>query len=62
MATNTMDDEQSLKECEAYVQEHNIQQLLKETIIHLCIHRPDNPIGFLKDYYAKLDEVGYCSQ
>ncbi|XP_071813960.1 cAMP-dependent protein kinase regulatory subunit-like isoform X1 [Apostichopus japonicus] len=56
MATNTMDDEQSLKECEAYVQEHNIQQLLKETIIHLCIHRPDNPIGFLKDYYAKLDE------
>lgn len=57
-----MDDEQSLKECEAYVQEHNIQQLLKETIIHLCIHRPDNPIGFLKDYYAKLDEVGYCTQ
>lgn len=55
MAT-TMDDEQSLKECEAYVQEHNIQQLLKETIIHLCIHRPDNPIGFLKEYFTKLDE------
>ena len=28
-------DEQGLKECEAYVQEHKIQQVLKECIVQV---------------------------
>ncbi|XP_033121486.1 cAMP-dependent protein kinase regulatory subunit-like isoform X1 [Anneissia japonica] len=50
-----MDDEQSLKECEAYVQKHNIQQMLKDCIVELCIHQPENPTSFLKDYFEKLE-------
>lgn len=53
-----MDEEQSLKECEAYVQRHNIQQMLKDAIVQLCINRPSNPTGFLKEYFGKLDQVG----
>ena len=56
MASN-MDDEQSLRECESYVQKHNIQQLLKDCIVQICIHRPDNPVAFLKEYFEKLDVV-----
>ncbi|XP_072029233.1 cAMP-dependent protein kinase regulatory subunit-like isoform X2 [Amphiura filiformis] len=54
MASN-MDDEQSLRECESYVQKHNIQQLLKDCIVQICIHRPDNPVAFLKEYFEKLE-------
>ncbi|XP_033630094.1 cAMP-dependent protein kinase regulatory subunit-like isoform X1 [Asterias rubens] len=54
MASN-MDDEQSLKDCEAYVQKHYIQQVLKDCIVQLCIHRPENPTSFLKDYFSKLE-------
>lgn len=50
-----MDDEQSLRECETYVQKHNIQQLLKDCIVQICIHRPDNPVAFLKEYFEKLE-------
>ena len=55
-----MDDEQSLKDCEAYVQKHYIQQVLKDCIVQLCIHRPDNPTSFLKDYFSKLELVNLC--
>lgn len=56
MAAN-MDEEQSLKECEAYVQKHNIQQLLKECIVQLVVNKPDNPITFLKDHFDRLEKV-----
>merc|ERR1711923_21058 len=54
MATN-MDEEQSLRECEAYVQMHDIQKILKECIVQLCVSRPDNPISFLREYFQKLE-------
>ena len=56
MATN-MDEEQSLRECEAYVQMHDIQKILKECIVQLCVSRPDNPISFLREYFQKLERV-----
>merc|ERR1712128_346766 len=40
MATN-MDEEQSLRECEAYVQMH--------------VSRPHNPVTFLREYFQKLE-------
>ncbi|GAB6033088.1 cAMP-dependent protein kinase type I regulatory subunit [Chamberlinius hualienensis] len=55
MASNT-DEEQSLRECEAYVQRHNIQQILKDCIVQLCVSRPENPISFLREYFQKLDK------
>ncbi|KAH7643462.1 protein kinase, cAMP-dependent, regulatory subunit type 1 isoform X1 [Dermatophagoides farinae] len=49
------DEQQSLRECEAYVQRHNIQQILKDCIVQLCVSRPENPITFLKEYFASLE-------
>merc|ERR1712128_200488 len=54
MATN-MDEEQSLRECEAYVQMHDIQKILKECIVQLCVSRPHNPVTFLREYFQKLE-------
>ncbi|XP_023320379.1 cAMP-dependent protein kinase type I regulatory subunit isoform X3 [Eurytemora carolleeae] len=55
MADLTMDEEQSLRECEAYVQMHDIQKILKECIVQLCVSRPDNPVSFLREYFQKLE-------
>ncbi|KAI7697599.1 cAMP-dependent protein kinase regulatory subunit [Sarcoptes scabiei] len=49
------DEQQSLRECEAYVQRHNIQPILKDCIVQLCVSRPDNPITFLKEYFTSLE-------
>lgn len=57
MAANNLEEEQSLKECENYVQKHNIQQMLKECIVQLCISRPDNPTTFLKEHFERLEKV-----
>lgn len=56
MAAN-LEEEQSLRECEDYVQRHNIQQVLKDCIVQLCVGRPQNPISFLREYFQKLERV-----
>lgn len=56
MATN-IDEEQALRECETYVQAHNIQQILKDCIVQLCVNRPRNPISFLREHFQKLERV-----
>ena len=57
MPAENMDEEQSLRECEAYVQKHDIQKILKECIVQLCVSRPENPISFLREYFQKLERV-----
>ncbi|XP_074649357.1 cAMP-dependent protein kinase regulatory subunit-like isoform X2 [Tubulanus polymorphus] len=54
-ATNT-DDEHSLKEVESYVKKHDIQQILKECIVQLCVSRPDQPLKFLREYFERLEK------
>merc|ERR1712168_1300578 len=54
-SVSTMDEEQSLRECEAYVQMHDIQKILKECIVQLCVSRPDNPVSFLREYFQRLE-------
>ncbi|XP_053203765.1 cAMP-dependent protein kinase regulatory subunit-like [Panonychus citri] len=51
-----MEEEASRRECEAYVQRHNIQGILKECIVSLCVSRPENPIKFLREYFQKLEK------
>uniref|UniRef100_A0A8C5FRB0 RIIa domain-containing protein n=1 Tax=Gadus morhua TaxID=8049 RepID=A0A8C5FRB0_GADMO len=47
-----------MRECEQYVQKHNIQQLLlKDCIVQLCTSRPDRPMAFLKEYFDRLEKV-----
>ena len=55
--SSSTEEEQSLQECEAYVQHHRIQQILKDCIVQLCVSRPDNPISFLREYFQKLEQV-----
>ena len=50
-------DAQALRQCEVYVEKHNIQAILKDCIVQLCIKKPDNPHRFLKEYFEKLEKV-----
>lgn len=49
-------EEAQLAQCQAYVQRHNVQQLVKDAIVQLCIHKPENPITFLKEHFEKLEQ------
>uniref|UniRef100_A0A8C5CEY7 RIIa domain-containing protein n=1 Tax=Gadus morhua TaxID=8049 RepID=A0A8C5CEY7_GADMO len=52
------DEERSMRECEQYVQKHNIQQLLlKDCIVQLCTSRPDRPMAFLKEYFDREESM-----
>ncbi|CAG9088168.1 unnamed protein product [Plutella xylostella] len=50
-----MEEEQCLLECESYIQSHNIQVLLKECIVQLCVNKPENPVTFLRQHFQKLE-------
>ncbi|KAM9598170.1 cAMP-dependent protein kinase type I-alpha regulatory subunit isoform 3-T4 [Trichechus inunguis] len=51
------EEERSLRECELYVQKHNIQALLKDSIVQLCTARPERPMAFLREYFERLEKV-----
>ncbi len=55
--SNSESQHQSLRECEAYVVRHNIQPMLKDCIVQLCLSKPENPITFLKEYFTALERV-----
>ena len=57
-SSTSSEEERSLKECEQYVQKHNIQQLLKDCIIQLCTSRPERPMAFLREYFERLEKGG----
>jgi cAMP-dependent protein kinase regulator len=49
-------EEAQLAQCQAYVRSHNIQQLVKDAIVSLCIHKPENPVLFLREHFDKINE------
>lgn len=59
MATSSsaIEEDDSLKGCEIFVQKHNIQQILKECIVSLCITKPERPMKFLREHFEKLEKV-----
>lgn len=62
MASN-MYDELNVDDCELYVQRHNIQQILKDCIVQLCIAKPERPLTFFRQYFQRLEMVStqlYC--
>ncbi|CAL8304580.1 unnamed protein product [Merluccius merluccius] len=57
MATSSnLEEDESLKGCEVFVQRHNIQQILKECIVNLCIAKPERPMKFLREHFEKLEK------
>ncbi|KAJ7403939.1 cAMP-dependent protein kinase type I-alpha regulatory subunit [Willisornis vidua] len=55
-SSSSTDEERSLRECELYIQKHNIQQLLKDCIVQLCTVRPERPMGFIREYFERLEK------
>ncbi|NXE75133.1 KAP0 kinase, partial [Cochlearius cochlearius] len=55
-SSSSSEEERSLRECELYVQKHNIQQVLKDCIVQLCTVRPERPMGFLREYFERLEK------
>ena len=53
-------DDNTLKECEAYVNKHNVKELLKDCIVQLCLRKPEHPITFLKQHFERLEKVIFC--
>lgn len=51
MQTN---QEKVIKECEQYISDHDIQGLLRNCIVQLCLNKPDQPVSFLSEYFDKL--------
>ena len=51
-------DSEAVRQCEEYVESHNIQPILKECIFQLCLSKPSNPYKFLREYFEKLEKVG----
>ncbi|CAK1586171.1 unnamed protein product [Parnassius mnemosyne] len=51
----SMEEEQCLHQCESYIQSHNVQLLLKDCIVQLCLNKPENPVTFLRQYFQKLE-------
>lgn len=56
-SSSTIDEDDSLKGCEIFVRKHNIQQILKECIVNLCISKPERPMKFLREHFEKLEKV-----
>ena len=44
-----------MDQAKQYVQEKDIQTILRESIINLLLHRPENPVSYLSQYFAKLE-------
>lgn len=45
-----------MDQAKQYVQEKNIQTIFRESIINLLLHRPENPISYLSQYFANLEK------
>lgn len=45
-----------MDEAKEYVQQKNIQNILRESIINLLLHKPENPISYLRQYFSKLEQ------
>ncbi|CAF0983657.1 unnamed protein product [Adineta steineri] len=49
---SSVDVDLLIQQCEGYMHEHDIMNLIKQCLHKLCIHQPDNPIHFLKQYFS----------
>jgi len=42
-------------ELQQYLAEHNIEHLLKDIVVKLCLEKPDNPLKFLRGFLSELE-------
>uniref|UniRef100_A0A8D0PBV7 Cyclic nucleotide-binding domain-containing protein n=1 Tax=Sus scrofa TaxID=9823 RepID=A0A8D0PBV7_PIG len=51
-----LEEDDSLRGCELYVQKHGVQQVLKDCIVQLCVSKPARPMKFLREHFEKLEK------
>lgn len=56
-----MASQASVQECEAYIEQHGIQAILKECIAKICQERPAKPYKWLREYFVSLANVSSIS-
>ena len=44
-------------ELQDYLRHHNIEPLLKEIVVKLCLNKPDNALEFIRDFVASKIDV-----
>ncbi|CAH8608463.1 unnamed protein product [Heterobilharzia americana] len=50
-----MEDDSFMSDVEDYVKQHDVQKLLRDCVVNLCLYRPSNPVAFLREYFEKLE-------
>ena len=50
--TSSINIDLLLNQCENYIHDNDIMNLIKQCLHKLCLHQPDNPIHFLKLYFS----------
>ena len=46
--------EKLLQEFDCYADKHNVRRLLRDCIVALGRHKPEDPVAFLSDHFTKL--------
>ncbi|CAF1672721.1 unnamed protein product [Adineta ricciae] len=54
MVDKTTSSDHIVRECEAYISKHDLQNLLRDSIVQLCLKKPTNPIEFLANHFDNL--------
>ncbi|UJR24582.1 hypothetical protein I4U23_005957 [Adineta vaga] len=54
MIDNTISSDHTVRECEVYISKHDIQNILRDSIVQLCLKKPTNPIEFLANHFDNL--------
>lgn len=47
----------SVQDVEDFVEQHDIQAIIKECIAKICYDRPANVYKWFRDYFEKLERV-----
>ncbi len=47
----------SVQECEEYIEQNEVQTILKECIAKICNERPANVYKWMREYFEKLEKV-----
>ena len=50
-----MGDVEIEAELQAYLAEHNVEHLLKDIVVKLCLDKPKDPVSYLKKFFADLE-------
>lgn len=48
-------EEEQITSCAEYCRINNVQKIVREAVIQVCVHKPVHPVTFLKEYFTRLE-------